>query len=125
METKYKEPAVKTPSTAQLTEIALQLGFDLDPAVRRYEWIEFKMQLRRTNLASEAILSGHKSHNNITGFTAKFQVYKLVIARNPFDLFQMTSLARYVLLATCVTQTVRVLVPVRSMIIYSILNNYT
>lgn len=46
------------------------------------------MQLRRTNLASEAILSGHKSHKNITGFTTKFQVYKLVIARNPFDLFQ-------------------------------------
>jgi len=31
METKYKEPAVKTPSTAQLTEIASQLGFDLGP----------------------------------------------------------------------------------------------
>ena len=38
METKYKEPAVKTPSTAQLTEIALQLGFDLGPTeIRQYE----------------------------------------------------------------------------------------
>lgn len=66
------------------------------------------MQLRRTNLPNVAILSGHKIHKEIIVFTTKFQVYKLVIARNPFDLFQMTSLVRYVLLTTCVTQTVRV-----------------
>ena len=32
MATKYREPAVKTPTTEQLTEIASQLGFDLGPA---------------------------------------------------------------------------------------------
>ena len=49
METDYKEPAVKTPTTVQLTEIASQLGFDLGPAeIQEYKGMncnEFKMQL--------------------------------------------------------------------------------
>lgn len=36
----YKEAAVKTPSTAQLTEITSQLGFDLGPTeIQQYEGI--------------------------------------------------------------------------------------
>jgi len=41
MEPKYKEPAVKTPTAAQLTEIASQLGFDLGPAeIQEYKGMD-------------------------------------------------------------------------------------
>lgn len=100
METKYKEPAVKTPTTAQLTEIASQLGFDLGPAeIQEYKginclflmkWIQNATRLRSTTFISEVIpLLRLESREN-------FQV-QLVIDRNLFG-FSMISISRYVLI---------------------------
>jgi len=55
MEPKYKEPAVKTPTAAQLTEIASQLGFDLGPA----EIQEYK------EVISESLLATYQRLNEI------------------------------------------------------------